>query len=113
MAGRREQQASAALVVLVGADTDETTSHQRLEGCGKRGAIHPQKRRNLSHDGRVSPVQRVHQRELAMGEAERSKRVIEAPCQSAGRSLNEKAKATIANLKRSLERQGRLSGHRP
>src|SRR3546814_11587299 len=72
-----------ALPIFVRIDRhlDEAAAPQRLEGGGQGRAVHGEQRRDRSRARRLGTVQRHHQRELSIGEAERAQRLVKAPRQ--------------------------------
>src|SRR5689334_11658815 len=83
----RQRNAARPPVLRVDGDLDPAAPLQRLERRRQCRAIHAKQSGHRGETGRLGAVQRHHQRELSVGQAQRAERVVEAPCQSARRAL--------------------------
>jgi hypothetical protein len=104
-AGRRQNEAAAALVSLVDLHLQEPAPLERLQIGGERAVIHREERRHAADARGLRPVERHQERELATGQAERPQRRVEAPRQGARRPLDMETETAIANPQRDRERR--------
>ncbi len=77
---------------------------QRLEIGGEAGAVHREQVGDRTERRRPGPVERIQQRELAAGDAEAAKGLVEAARQRARRALRRQTQAMIAHEMRLVER---------
>jgi len=97
-----ERHSSAAAVRRVRHDPHQPAAPQGFESRRQRSPIHRQQRRHCLHPRRFRPVQRYHERELPVGQADGAQRLVEAPCQRPCRSLYMQAETAIADQVRGL-----------
>jgi len=101
--GRRERKTAAALVGGIDLDLHEPAPHKRFEIRSQRGAIHGQQIGDARDSGRLRPIERHQQRKLPAGKVERPQRFVEAPRQSASRSLHVQTKARVTHVQCEIE----------
>ncbi len=87
---RCQEEAPAAAIETIWRDFDQAATLQRLECRGQRGAIHGKEIGHCRDRRRLRPVQRHHERELAVRQLERPQGLIEAAGQGARRPLHVK-----------------------
>jgi hypothetical protein len=97
---------SASAVGWARGDSKQPATRKRLERCGEGRSVHGEDLGNVSHARRVRPVQRHHQRELAVGEVEWTEGLVEASRQRPCRPLSAEAQAMIAHVERGFTRHG-------
>ena len=94
---RSQLEATAPPVRIVDCHRHEAAPFQRLEIGGERGPVHGQQGGDLADAGRLRPVERHHQGELAVGQGERPERLVEPARQGARGALHVKTQAGIAD----------------
>ena len=86
-----EEKAMRAAVFFIEARHDEAAPLQGFQRGGERRAVHGERAREPPQCRRLRGVERHHQRELPIGEAERREGAVEASRQRAGGALRRKA----------------------
>jgi hypothetical protein len=102
LVGQRQQ--TAAPVLRIDQNRQQTASLKRLQVRGQGRAIHREQRRDRPDRWRVRTIERHEQRELAAGEAEGAEGLVEPPRQCPRRPLRVQAEAVIAHQQGGFER---------
>ncbi len=95
------------LSLLVDFHLYQSVPFEGLEVGGQGRSIHGKERRHVANARGFGAVERHQQRELALRQAERPQRLVEAPRQRARRPLYVQAKTVVASMMREVEGQHR------
>jgi hypothetical protein len=94
-----ELENAAAMVRGAGRYLDQAAAFERLQGGGERGPIHAEQGCHGADGRGLGAIERHQEGELAVGQAEGTKHLIESPGQGSGGALDVKAKAAIPDQK--------------
>ena len=95
-AGWHQGETPAAAVLLIDRNLQKPAPFERLEIGRKSRAVHGEQGRNAAERRRFGPVERHQQRELTVGQVERTQHVVEPPRQRAGSAVHMQAQAVVA-----------------
>lgn len=98
--GEKEDAAAAIARILL--NFDEATAFQRLQRCSQSGSIHGKQGSDGPHWWRFRSIERHEERELTVGEFERSQFLIKAPSQGACRTLHVETETPVFHQERCL-----------
>jgi hypothetical protein len=92
-----EDQDPASPIGAVVCNLDKSPSLERLQCGGQGGPVHRKQGCDGAHGWWLGAIQRHQERELAIGQAEGTENLVEAPAQHAGCTLDMKAETAVPN----------------